>query len=210
MTDLPQHGLLKGKRRGRYYVHTYQKTYAVYLGALLFIYSGALFGLAFVAPYVSPAIKLISSGPLEEREIAATQFLVLGQTIWPAIVVLILACASFSIYLTHRLAGPLYRLEQTAKELVGGNLSLRIRLRKGDQLQELAEVANEALENLEQAFGEIRACEASSRGALLQVVDEMRVQPAANHGRLETLEKALKEGEQSDAVLKRFRFSDPR
>lgn len=41
-----------------------------------------------------PAIKLISSGPLEEREIAATQFLVLGQTIWPATVVLILACAS--------------------------------------------------------------------------------------------------------------------
>lgn len=53
------------------------------------------------------------------------------------------------MYLTHRLAGPLYGLEQTAKELVGGNLSLRIRLRKGDQLQELAEVANEALENLE-------------------------------------------------------------
>ncbi|MEC4688577.1 MAG: hypothetical protein VST64_09775 [Nitrospirota bacterium] len=41
-------------------------------------------------------------------------------------------------------------------------------------------------------------------------MDEVRVQPAANHGRLETLEKALKEGEQSDAVLKRFRFSDPR
>ena len=114
------------------------------------------------------------------------------------------------MYLTHRLAGPLYRLEQTAKELVGGNLSLRIRLRKGDQLQELAEVANEALDNLEQAFGEIRACEASSRGALRQVVDEMCVPPAANHGRLETLEKALKEGEQSNAALKRFRFSDPR
>lgn len=210
MTDLPQHGLLKGKRRGRYYVHTIQKTYAVYLGALLFTYSVALFGLAFVAPYVMPAITLISSGPLEEREIAATQFLVLGQTIWPAIVVLILACAAFSIYLTHRLAGPLYRLEQTAKELVGGNLSLRIRLRKEDQLQELAEVANEALENLEQAFGEIRAREANSRGALRQVVDEMRVQPAADHGRLETLEKALKEGEQIDAVLQRFRFSDPR
>ncbi len=94
--------------------------------------------------------------------------------------------------------------------MVGGNLSLRIRLRKGDQLQELAEVANEALENLEQAVGEIRTCEASSRGALRQVVDEMRVQPAANHGRLERLGKALKEGEQSDAVLKRFRFSDPR
>ncbi len=92
----------------------------------------------------------------------------------------------------------------------GGDLSLRIRLRKGDQLQELAAVANEALENLEQAFGEIRAREASSRGALRQVVDEMRVQPAADHGRLETLEKALKEGEQIDAVLQRFRFSDPR
>ncbi len=71
-------------------------------------------------------------------------------------------------------------------------------------------MANEALENLEYAFGEVRTGEASSRGALRQVVDEMRVQPAANHGRLETLEKALKEGEQIDAVLQRFRFSDPR
>ncbi len=81
-----------------------------------------------------PAIKLISSGPLEEREIAATQFLVLGQTIWPATVVLILACASLS-HVPHpssRRAPVWPRADR--QRVGGGDLSLRIRLRKGDQL----------------------------------------------------------------------------
>src|SRR6266704_2886022 len=71
--------------------------------------------------------------------------------------------APFSIYVTHRLAGPLFRLEQTARELIRGNLALRIRLRKGDELHELAGLLNEVLDTLEQAFRGIRESEAQAR-----------------------------------------------
>lgn len=91
-----------------------------------------------------------------------------------------------------------------------GTLSLRVRLRKGDELRELAEMGNEALANLERALVEIRDLGASGGEAVRRVMDEMRAQPSANQGRLEQLELALKQVEQIGAVLKRFRFSDPR
>src|SRR6266511_3648589 len=129
----------------RFYVHKIQRTYAIWFGLFMFFSSLLVFGLAFVAPFIRPALKLVSPLPLEERARAADQFRVHAQTVtvWPALVVLIPAAAFFSIYVTHRLAGPLFRLEQTARELIRGNLALRIRLRKGDELHELAGLLKE-------------------------------------------------------------------
>ncbi len=83
-----------------------------------------------------------------------------------------------------------------------------IRLRKGDELRELAEVINQALVNLERAFVEVRDREAIERMTLRRVVDEMRTEPSANQGRLEQFELALKEGNRIDEIFKKFRFSD--
>lgn len=196
------------RRRARVYVYRFQKTYALWLALLLFIYSVVIFGLAFVAPYVLPALKLIQPLPLEERVLAARQFLVFGQTLWPAMAALIVAAAAFSLYLTHRLAGPLYRLHQSARELAQGNLTLRVRLRRGDELHELADVANTALVNLDQAFGEIRSHGAHSQAVVGQAVEALRAQPGTNPECLADLEGALKEGEQLQAVLQRFRFAE--
>lgn len=196
------------RRRWRFYIHKIQKTYAVWLGILLFVYSLIASVLAFFAPYILPAIKLISPIPLEERAVAATQFLVLAQTVWPAIIVLILGSALLSLSLTHRLAGPLYRLEQSVKEWAQGNLSLRIRFRKRDELHELGGVFNEALAHFERTIIEIRDRQAGSCEALRQVLSDMRAQSSVNREMLERLESALKEGERVDEVFKTFRLSD--
>ncbi len=127
----------------------------------------------------------------------------------PALVVLIPSAAVFSIYLTHRLAGPLFRIEQTAREMIRGNLALRIKLRKGDELHELAGLVNEALDVLEQAFREIRGNEAHVREALSWIMNEMRRQPSVNREVLSRLEIALQEGGRIDEVLKRFQLSKP-
>ncbi len=195
----------------RFYVHKIQRTYAIWFGLFMFFSSLLVFGLAFVAPFIRPALKLVSPLPLEERARAADQFLVLAQTVtvWPALVVLIPAAAVFSIYVTHRLAGPLFRLEQTARELIRGNLALRIRLRKGDELHELAGLLNEVLDTLEQAFRGIRESEAHAREVLSWIMDEMRRQPSVNREVLNRLEIALKEGERIDEILKRFQLSKP-
>ncbi len=99
-------------------------------------------------------------------------------------------------------------MHQSARELAQGNLTLRVRLRRGDELHELAHVANTALVNLDQAFGEIRAHGAHSQAAVGRAVEALRAQPGANPTLLADLEGALKEGEQLEAVLQRFRFAE--
>ncbi|MGM0608232.1 MAG: HAMP domain-containing protein [Candidatus Muiribacteriota bacterium] len=54
-----------------------------------------------------------------------------------------------SLMLSHKIAGPVYRFEQSAKQIANGDLSLRIVLRKGDELVELADVFNKMTANLE-------------------------------------------------------------
>jgi methyl-accepting chemotaxis protein len=49
----------------------------------------------------------------------------------------------FSIYLSHKIAGPLYRLENDVKTLAqDGDLTRMFRLRKHDEMQEMAEALN--------------------------------------------------------------------
>lgn len=193
----------------RFYVHKIQRTYAIWFGLFMFFSSLLVFSLAFLVPFILPAVKLVSQIPLEERARAANQFLVLAQTVWPALAVLIPAVAVFSIYLTHRLAGPLFRIEQTARELIRGNLALHIRFRKGDELHELAGLLNEVLDSLKQAFLEIRESEVHMREVLSWIMDEMRKQPSVNREVLNRLEIALKGGERIEEVLKRFQLSKP-
>ncbi|MAF67466.1 MAG: hypothetical protein CMJ84_17645 [Planctomycetes bacterium] len=53
------------------------------------------------------------------------------------------------ILTTFRIAGPIYRMEMFLKEIISGADPGRCRLRKGDQLQELCALLNEAREELE-------------------------------------------------------------
>lgn len=53
-----------------------------------------------------------------------------------------------SIFLSHKIAGPLYRVERFIKGVARGDLSAKLRLRKGDELQELAEAINDMTDDL--------------------------------------------------------------
>lgn len=49
---------------------------------------------------------------------------------------------------SHRIAGPVYRIEKSILDITKGNLTLKISLRKGDELTDLAEIINAMTENL--------------------------------------------------------------
>lgn len=56
-----------------------------------------------------------------------------------------------SIFISHKIAGPLYRFEKTLREALESNGPLRpIHLRDGDELQGLAELINKLFERLNQ------------------------------------------------------------
>ncbi len=61
-----------------------------------------------------------------------------------------------SIFLSHRIAGPLYRFEKSIEDITKGNLAFRIKLRKRDEAQELAEALNRMIETLSTHLSEIK------------------------------------------------------
>ena len=55
---------------------------------------------------------------------------------------LLFVIGAFFLIFTHRIAGPLYRLEQTLDQLIAGEDVERLSLRKNDELGELASRIN--------------------------------------------------------------------
>lgn len=54
-----------------------------------------------------------------------------------------------AIFLSHRIAGPIYRIKKTLEEVAAGNYRARLRLRKTDELQDVAEAVNKVIEILD-------------------------------------------------------------
>lgn len=143
------------ERRKVFFLHQVQRGYAVWVGLMLFLYSALFFTLAFYGPHLGPMITLYGGGSLEERQAAASEMLLLSETVSVAVPVLFLGAVIFSLVLTRRVAGPLVQLDQSIQEWAKGNLSWRIQFRQSDRLDELASTANQALTRVEQAFEEM-------------------------------------------------------
>jgi len=209
MADPPNHPTRRHRRSSwRLYVNVLRKRLLLVVSIFLFVYAFLVFVLTFVWPSVALDQSPAQQSSVTERAMFAIKFLAAGQTSWPAILcVLIPTIAIVGMYVAYHAGGPLYRIARSAQEWQQGNLSLRIQLRTGDELRGLAEALNEVVMNLEQALVRIRDHEANERHSIRQYLDEMRSQPSVNHESLKQLELALKEGEQIDGVLKRFRIS---
>ncbi len=60
------------------------------------------------------------------------------------------------LFFPHKIAGPLYRIERDLKEKVGeGDLTIRFKVRKGDEVEELAESINVMLDKMSARIGRI-------------------------------------------------------
>jgi len=60
-----------------------------------------------------------------------------------------------TLFISHRIAGPLYRLETDIAEVNRGNLTVEIRVRKNDELQYLAKSLNQMLKTIRSAVAEV-------------------------------------------------------
>ncbi|MFA6281070.1 MAG: methyl-accepting chemotaxis protein [Candidatus Omnitrophota bacterium] len=65
-----------------------------------------------------------------------------------AIVVGGIITISVTLFISHRIAGPLYRLEHDITEVGKGNLSIRIYVRKKDELNDLVGFLNQMIDSI--------------------------------------------------------------
>jgi methyl-accepting chemotaxis protein len=69
-------------------------------------------------------------------------------------IVLLAGFAVLAIFLSHRVAGPIYRFEESARAIASGDLSFKIHLRKTDELKDLAADINNMIDNLRSMVSE--------------------------------------------------------
>lgn len=70
------------------------------------------------------------------------------------------------LYISHKIAGPMYRFQNLFREIGRGNLEVTATLREKDQLQELAHSLDEMVASLKQRRDERRAVIDKSRSIL--------------------------------------------
>jgi methyl-accepting chemotaxis protein len=64
------------------------------------------------------------------------------------VVIFVFLIGVLSIFVSHKIAGPVYRLERSAKILASGDLTHSVKLRHGDELRDLEEAFNSMSDSL--------------------------------------------------------------
>ncbi len=120
------------------------------------------------------------------------------------ILILGVAISIVSVFLSHRIAGPLYRLEKSVEDISKGNLSFRINLRRKDEVKELANLINGMIDTLSGRIQDIRLHTDAVRKALAGLSEDLAAEGAASERIRELLEKALDSVENLEKALSFF------
>ncbi|HEY5595019.1 MAG TPA: hypothetical protein VIL61_07675 [Nitrospiria bacterium] len=64
--------------------------------------------------------------------------------------ILVFILAVLSVFLTHRIAGPIYKIKKTIRLIYDGRSSERVVLRDHDEFQDLAEEVNHLIDHFQQ------------------------------------------------------------
>ncbi len=144
---------MKPFRRTRFLIDEFQtqilSLHLVYFLALILIFLSSVF-----LPLI---FRLGSSAlPFDERHAVADQFLSLHAHLWPAVLVLFFLLSAHSVFVSHRIAGPLVRFRQILAAGAAGDLSVRLTLRKKDYLVKEAAMIEEMITALRGKIGRVK------------------------------------------------------
>ena len=141
-------GKAEKKKRFHYLINKkFQLKYAATAFVLMFLVAVVLIITAYYSGWVPLVEKLSAVYPQGMLTI------ILRRLIWQlaaAFLFLVPVIIVASIYLSHKIAGPLVRIEKAARDIAGGNLQIRVKLRKKDSLQKLAQAINDITESVGQ------------------------------------------------------------
>ena len=86
---------------------------------------------------------------IEEQARVSAMIIFLHKRVWIGFFIVAGLAALQTLFLSHRVVGPVYRFEKAVAALKSGNYSLRIRIRKKDEFKEMEGLINELAETLE-------------------------------------------------------------
>ncbi|MBI3582870.1 MAG: methyl-accepting chemotaxis protein [Nitrospinae bacterium] len=113
------------------------------IGLFIYLSKGTL-----TTSYLGSDLKIAKTSEFFLPTLLLSNLVILGVTGIVGIVVM--------IFISHKIAGPLYRFEQTLADISNGNLTHRFNLRQDDQLIQLAESINKFTAGMDKMAGDMK------------------------------------------------------
>lgn len=181
-------------RRKQYFVHKkIQSKYFILTILLLAVYTFIVVGAIF-APYI---IAMFSDIPAQKKLEAANVLLILHGNIWFSVGATIIFFGAMSIFITHKIAGPVFRMKKVAREIAGGDLNARIKLRNGDDLQDMAEDINYLAAQIESFVSAMKEQDKDLSGYIAKLEKELDI----NRVDIESVKELLLKLKSNRAVI---------
>ncbi|MEK6695780.1 MAG: hypothetical protein AABY98_01320 [Candidatus Deferrimicrobiota bacterium] len=140
-------GAVEDRRRTRIVDRQFQLGLAVRLLLVLTTLFAAGIALAFL-----PSIYVLATtNDLKSLEPAAAEFLVLHKRLWPAALLSLAGIFFYVIFFSHRLAGPVYRINAILRALIEDRDPPIVKFRDDDYFQPTAALLKELSEKMRAA-----------------------------------------------------------
>lgn len=191
------------KRRIYFIDKEFQTKYILLTIFLLLTYTFAFIIIIF-SPYILTLYFDFYS--LSEKAEAARTLLILHAKVWPGIAGIILLFGVLSIFITHKIAGPLYRLKKTISEITNGNLDVKVKLRKGDDLKDLAEHVNMLSEELRTFVNTVKVDYDLLSEYILDLEREIDAKMITEESGREIIKKVQNSRKNIEAALNKFKI----
>ncbi|MFO7840433.1 MAG: methyl-accepting chemotaxis protein [Desulfosalsimonadaceae bacterium] len=193
-------------RRRNYFINKEFQGRAIFQYFLLIIAGSVLFALIF-SIFSSNTISIVyedyrlnigtTPGILLERLFSAQWFVIVFAG---ALIIL------FTLFLTHRVAGPFYRFEKSLETMLRGDIRGTIHLRKKDEGKLVAGRLNEFNRMIASRLTEIEALNREIRDLAGRPGAEARESAEAGAADPETLSRIREKSEKIDALINKFTF----
>ena len=133
--------------------------------------------------------------------VAANQLLYLHKKFWPALLLSFFAICCHSIFISHKIAGPLYRFNLIFKAIKEGIVPPPIGLRRRDYLSSEMDNINQMLEQLREKLTELQEAQAHLNRSIIECKD------MASHSSMDELIKKIENlGDEGKKVEERLGY----
>ncbi|MFA6149537.1 MAG: hypothetical protein WC899_15175 [bacterium] len=140
-------GAVEDRRRTRVVDRQFQVGLAV---RLMLVLTGLF--IAGVALAFAPSIYVLATtNDLKSLEPAAAEFLVLHKRLWPAAILSLAGIFLYAIFFSHRIAGPVYRINSILRALIEDREPPVVKFRDSDYFQPTADLLEELSEKMRAA-----------------------------------------------------------
>lgn len=143
------------KRRNYFIEKSFQSRFILKFCALIVLGGFLTIVLLYFLATKSTTVTVVNSRVLV-RTTADFILPILIQTVAIVTVIMGLAAIAVTLFVSHKIAGPLYHFKKAIEELGGGDLSRDFRIRRLDQLQVLAVAFNDTIKKLRERMQVIK------------------------------------------------------